>query len=143
MELCDNKCFYCCVSLTMESVTMDHVMPLAKGGSNSRSNLVAACAPCNSFKSNRYPTDLEMFKLFKLRSFHMDSDIFDEKWNEASRILVALSHLDSMAYDLVKAHRPEYLLQNRKNSLISKSEKEENKFVMNYDDFQKFKYPTI
>mgnify|MGYP002403018150 CR=1 FL=1 len=36
-------CHYCPAPAT----TVDHVNPLARGGTNARANLVASCAPCN------------------------------------------------------------------------------------------------
>jgi 5-methylcytosine-specific restriction protein A len=35
------------------ATTADHVIPLAKGGSNDPGNLVPACAPCNSSRGSR------------------------------------------------------------------------------------------
>lgn len=32
----------------------DHVVPLSRGGTNDESNLVCACLPCNSSKSDRF-----------------------------------------------------------------------------------------
>jgi hypothetical protein len=40
----DYCCHYCCEVAD----TVDHVIPLAHGGGNARSNLVAACYPCNN-----------------------------------------------------------------------------------------------
>lgn len=41
-------------------MTIDHVVPLSKGGPNTVDNITAACSPCNSSKSN---TDLLTFML--------------------------------------------------------------------------------
>lgn len=46
-------CFYC----TAPATIADHYVPLAKGGSDTEENLVAACAPCNSKKGDRMPDD--------------------------------------------------------------------------------------
>ena len=43
-------CFYCLRRLEEEAKTLDHVVPLVKGGSNSYRNLVSCCAECNSYK---------------------------------------------------------------------------------------------
>jgi len=50
------RCWYCgaCVG---DSITIDHVVPLARGGSGSRENLVPACKPCNSSKNATLVTD--------------------------------------------------------------------------------------
>ncbi len=43
------KCVYCFKSIK-KSFQVDHVVPLARGGSNWPSNLVLACKPCNNKK---------------------------------------------------------------------------------------------
>ena len=45
-------CHWCCRKLTPKTVTIDHVIPLNKGGHHLRDNLVAACNPCNASKSD-------------------------------------------------------------------------------------------
>lgn len=48
-----NLCAYCHQSAIL---TIDHVKPLIKGGSNWPSNIVPACLPCNSGKQHRSRT---------------------------------------------------------------------------------------
>lgn len=43
-------CPYC---NTNESDTLDHVIPLSKGGNNDTSNVIAVCRSCNSKKNNK------------------------------------------------------------------------------------------
>lgn len=47
------RCKYCKVQLDEKSLTMDHIIPLNKGGSNWASNLAPACKPCNSSKQDK------------------------------------------------------------------------------------------
>lgn len=48
------KCLYCGVRIgLLEPATMDHVVPLARGGNHTASNIVAACSRCNSRKGAR------------------------------------------------------------------------------------------
>jgi len=47
------RCAYCWFDLNKMTVQMDHVVPLAKGGSNWPSNLVPACGKCNMRKNAR------------------------------------------------------------------------------------------
>ena len=42
-------CHYC----SQEANTVDHLIPLSKGGTDEMSNLVAACVSCNSGKRDR------------------------------------------------------------------------------------------
>jgi 5-methylcytosine-specific restriction endonuclease McrA len=50
-------CVYC--GATGVALTLDHVTPRAWGGSHHASNLVAACAPCNSARKGDH--DLTTF----------------------------------------------------------------------------------
>lgn len=43
----------CYICQTAKANTVDHVFPLSKGGTNYFSNLMPACRPCNSRKSNK------------------------------------------------------------------------------------------
>jgi hypothetical protein len=54
-SLCDrygNKCLRC--GRSDVKLTPDHVMPIAKGGSNSIDNIQPLCRSCNSWKNARY-----------------------------------------------------------------------------------------
>lgn len=46
-------CIYCSKSLTKDTATLDHVVPTAKGGGNTRGNTVLACKQCNGVKADR------------------------------------------------------------------------------------------
>lgn len=46
-----HRCFYC---VAREPLTMDHVIPIIRGGRHSIGNLVPACVSCNSSKSRRF-----------------------------------------------------------------------------------------
>lgn len=48
----DPRCHWCKCSLTLETATLDHVIPLARGGSNATDNMVLSCEPCNKEKGN-------------------------------------------------------------------------------------------
>lgn len=52
------KCFYCSTDISLKP-TIDHYIPLLRGGSNWAVNIVAACKPCNTSKRNRMPYDFE------------------------------------------------------------------------------------
>jgi 5-methylcytosine-specific restriction endonuclease McrA len=49
----DNRCLRCGASGTDVPLTKDHIVPLAKGGTNCASNLQPLCRVCNSWKGNR------------------------------------------------------------------------------------------
>ena len=45
----DNTCAYC----GQEATTVDHIIPISKGGVDHETNLVAACTTCNYGKKDR------------------------------------------------------------------------------------------
>jgi len=51
LETYDRSCAYCDTS--SETMTMDHVVPLSKGGAHAKENVVPACRSCNSRKGAR------------------------------------------------------------------------------------------
>lgn len=57
------KCAECGASVKKRANRhVDHVMPLALGGSNDKSNLQVLCPPCNLSKSSRHPLDFARSK---------------------------------------------------------------------------------
>ena len=55
------SCQYC---LSKSHLTVDHILPKEKGGSDTWENLIIACSPCNSKKGNRTLKEANM-KLMK------------------------------------------------------------------------------
>ena len=49
-QLVKQPCTYCGAT---ENITVDHVVPLSRGGQHEIENLAAACYPCNSSKCDR------------------------------------------------------------------------------------------
>lgn len=47
----DSTCHYC--GDRHDNMCADHVVPLSRGGTNDRENLVCCCIPCNSSKADR------------------------------------------------------------------------------------------
>jgi 5-methylcytosine-specific restriction endonuclease McrA len=56
-------CHYCGGKFKPEELTMDHVVPLARGGVTSKSNVVPACKSCNTNKKLDTPLDDAFAKL--------------------------------------------------------------------------------
>tara|TARA_Y100001963_G_scaffold24501_1_gene33064 strand:- start:854 stop:1354 length:501 start_codon:yes stop_codon:yes gene_type:complete len=46
----ENRCQYCAIHFRESDLTIDHVIPRAKGGLSKWDNVVAACKPCNQKK---------------------------------------------------------------------------------------------
>jgi 5-methylcytosine-specific restriction endonuclease McrA len=51
------RCAYCRSDLRKAKRHVDHIQPLARGGSNGRANLQYLCAPCNFAKGARDPVE--------------------------------------------------------------------------------------
>lgn len=54
-------CAYCGQQFPAKELTMDHVVPVARGGRSSKGNVVPSCKPCNSKKKLLTPAELELF----------------------------------------------------------------------------------
>jgi 5-methylcytosine-specific restriction protein A len=46
------SCFWCNKELTLETATVEHKIPLSKGGSNRNDNITLACRECNAKRKN-------------------------------------------------------------------------------------------
>ena len=49
----ESKCFYCGCELNESNRTIDHFIPLSRGGANIKENLVACCFGCNNKKGKK------------------------------------------------------------------------------------------
>ena len=52
------QCFWCGTELTPETITIDHYIPLSRGGSNKIKNLRLACRKCNQLRGNALPGEV-------------------------------------------------------------------------------------
>lgn len=59
LEEYNGRCAICGELLTVESVTLDHKIPLAEGGTNHPLNIQPLCSLCNSGKSDYYEETVE------------------------------------------------------------------------------------
>lgn len=59
----DGRCYWCCAK--SDRMEVDHIIPMARGGSNWPSNLCLACRPCNRRKSSKMPMDFICDYLFR------------------------------------------------------------------------------
>ncbi len=50
-------CYYCRQRFPASSLTMDHIIPLARGGKSVKENLVPCCKDCNNKKKNMLPVE--------------------------------------------------------------------------------------
>lgn len=75
----NSQCAYCGSN---QNITLDHIIPLAKGGSNITNNLICCCKSCNRSKAHN-----------KMEDWYKSQDFFSEKkyaiikqWTQKSKL---------------------------------------------------------
>jgi len=53
-----STCYYCNNKFPFRELTMDHIVPLARGGTTTPGNVVPACQECNKRKGVDTPVDM-------------------------------------------------------------------------------------
>ncbi len=66
-KISTGECYYCGRKFRPDELTMDHKIPLSRGGSSDRINIVPACKDCNNKKKYLLPTEWEEY-MNKLKS---------------------------------------------------------------------------
>ncbi len=51
------RCNYCSKEIKPAELTMDHIVPLARGGKTTKGNVVPACKECNTKKKSMMPIE--------------------------------------------------------------------------------------
>ena len=54
-------CYYCSKQFKPNELTMDHVVPLSRGGRSTKDNLVISCKECNTKKKTLLPMEWEEY----------------------------------------------------------------------------------
>ena len=55
------RCYYCSAAVPPRVLTMDHLIPLARGGKSTKGNVVPCCKDCNNKKKYLLPTEWEEY----------------------------------------------------------------------------------
>lgn len=58
------ECHYCRRVFPAAELTLDHVIPVARGGRSTRGNCVPCCRDCNAKKKARTPAEQILAQLF-------------------------------------------------------------------------------
>lgn len=56
-KLSTGICHYCGEKFPARQLTMDHILPVTRGGSSSKGNIVACCKGCNTKKRDMLPDE--------------------------------------------------------------------------------------
>lgn len=54
-------CYYCNQNVGRSELTMDHIVPLSRGGKSKKGNLVPACKECNNKKKYLLPMEWQEY----------------------------------------------------------------------------------
>lgn len=60
-QLARGRCYYCGQSFPPRTLTMDHIVPLSRGGQSKKGNVVPACKDCNNKKKYMLPMEWEAY----------------------------------------------------------------------------------
>ncbi len=57
----EEKCYYCGENVLSRDLTMDHIVPIIRGGKSVKNNLVPACKECNNNKKHSLPVEWQEY----------------------------------------------------------------------------------
>jgi len=60
-RLAKGVCHYCGRSFPPNELTMDHIVPIARGGKSTKGNVAACCKSCNNSKRQLLPMEWEQY----------------------------------------------------------------------------------
>jgi 5-methylcytosine-specific restriction endonuclease McrA len=60
-RLSEGVCHYCGKPFSPKELTMDHIVPLIRGGKSSKGNVVPCCKDCNNKKKHMLPIEWNEF----------------------------------------------------------------------------------
>jgi 5-methylcytosine-specific restriction enzyme A len=53
-------CYHCGEKFPKDQLTMDHLVPVARGGKSTKKNVVVSCRPCNAEKGHKFKVEQVM-----------------------------------------------------------------------------------
>ena len=60
-RLAKGRCHYCGRPTSPKELTMDHVIPISRGGKSLKANVVPCCKECNNTKKQLLPIEWEAY----------------------------------------------------------------------------------
>lgn len=60
-RLAEGRCYYCGKEFPARELTMDHIVPIIRGGKSTKGNMVPACKECNNRKKHMLPIEWEEY----------------------------------------------------------------------------------
>lgn len=72
-QLGHGNCYHCEKKYDKSQLTMDHLIPLARGGKSTKSNVVVSCKECNTKKGFYTRGELALMEISKMASTEKES----------------------------------------------------------------------
>ncbi|OGQ99327.1 MAG: HNH endonuclease [Deltaproteobacteria bacterium RIFOXYD12_FULL_57_12] len=60
-KISQGTCYFCGGKIAAAELTMDHLVPLGRGGRSTKDNVVCACKTCNTTKKTMLPMEWEEY----------------------------------------------------------------------------------
>lgn len=73
-KIAKGTCYYCGETFPPDELTMDHKIPLSRGGLSEKINLVPACKECNNNKKYLLPVEWEEYLTRLKKSSSQDGE---------------------------------------------------------------------
>lgn len=89
-EKANGCCQLCGRKIEFHNMTVDHIIPLGKDGSNDLDNTQAACSVCNQLKANIYPEQF-LDRITEIFMFQMEKQYGDNStWKMSRNMLMEI-----------------------------------------------------
>ncbi len=62
-QIGNGLCYHCEQKFSRDNLTMDHLIPLSRGGRSTKKNIVVSCKQCNSHKKNLTVAEIRLREL--------------------------------------------------------------------------------
>lgn len=69
LKLQRELCYFCQTAITSDTIEIDHLTPISRGGDNHRKNLVGCCASCNKAKTNKTEGEFIIWRAERLKNY--------------------------------------------------------------------------
>lgn len=69
-RIASGECYYCGAIFKPSELTLDHIVPLVRGGRTTKGNCVACCKACNNKKRDLLPSEWQEYLQHIERSEH-------------------------------------------------------------------------
>ena len=104
------KCGHCGKSLTSETMTVEHIYPIDKGGTHSEFNLIALCKDCNYSKSNS-TYEVNQYYKYILPEYMKKFVEYNQSMHLKNSDTDAVLQLSSKVYDMIPGNMLQMLTQ--------------------------------